>query len=71
VTVVFEVDTSGGTPTGTVTVDDDVDSCTATVAAGQCTMVLTKKGHRNLKATYGGDSTFEAAVSPGEAHKVQ
>jgi len=58
------VDAPGaGTPTGTVTVGDGVDSCTATVAAGQCTITLTTAGTRTLTATYSGDANFAGSAS--------
>lgn len=57
-------------PTGNVIVSDGVDSCTGTVAAGQCTIVLNTTGNRTLKANYLGDSTNAAAVSAGVPHQV-
>jgi Ca2+-binding RTX toxin-like protein len=59
-----------GTPTGNVTVSDGVDSCTGTVAAGQCTITLTTVGSRTLAATYAGDSNFNGSTSAGEPHTV-
>ena len=38
----------GGTPTGSVTVSDGTESCTGTVAAGQCTLAFTTAGTRSL-----------------------
>src|SRR5207247_6139326 len=35
-----------GTPTGTVTVSDGTQSCSATVAAGNCTIALDRKSTR-------------------------
>lgn len=61
---------SAGTPAGNVTVSDGVDSCTATVAAGQCTISLTTSGARTLTATYAGDANFNTSTSAGEAHTV-
>src|SRR6185436_18312636 len=55
VTVQYSVTSLGGTPTGNVTVSDGVDSCTATVAAGQCDITLTTAGAKSLTATYAGD----------------
>src|SRR5204862_2467130 len=52
----------GGTPTGNVTVSDGVDSCTATVAAGGCTIHLATPGARTLTASYAGDSNFNAST---------
>ncbi|HLO33280.1 MAG TPA: Ig-like domain repeat protein [Anaerolineales bacterium] len=59
-----------GTPTGNVTVTDGVDSCTGTVAAGQCSITLTTLGSRTLTATYAGDSNFNGSTSAGESHTV-
>ncbi|MEZ4862432.1 MAG: Ig-like domain repeat protein [Caldilineaceae bacterium] len=73
VTVQFVVQVTApgaGTPTGNVTVSDGVDSCTATVAAGQCTITLSTTGSRTLTATYAGDSNFTGSTSAGEAHTV-
>ena len=60
----------GGTPTGTVTVSDGVNSCMGTVAAGQCTVALTTVGARTLTATYGGSANFNGSTSAGEPHSV-
>ena len=71
VVVRFEVTAvGGGTPTGTVTVSDGPQSCSATVAAGQCTIAFAGAGARSLAATYGGDSDFKASDSSTEAHTV-
>ncbi len=60
-----------GTPTGNVMVTDGVDSCTGTVAAGQCTITLFTVGNRTLTATYQGDANFNASpASSGAAHTV-
>jgi uncharacterized repeat protein (TIGR01451 family) len=58
-----------GTPTGTVTVSDSVDSCNAPVEAGQCTVALTTTGNRTLSATYGGDLNVNGS-SDTESHDV-
>ena len=58
----------GGTPTGNVTVSDGVSSCTGTVAAGSCSVVLTTAGARTLTATYAGDGNFNG--SSGTASHV-
>ena len=60
----------GGTPTGNVTVTDGVNSCTGTVAAGQCTITLTTIGARTLTATYAGDGNFNGSTSAGVPHTV-
>ena len=70
VTVQFSVTAASGTPTGNVTVTDGVDSCTGTVAAGQCSVTLMTLGSRTLTATYPGDSTFAGSTSAGETHTV-
>ena len=62
--------TGAGTPTGDVRVSDGVDGCTATVAAGQCTLALTTVGSRTLTATYDGDSNFNASTSSSSTHTV-
>ncbi len=59
-----------GTPTGNVTVSDGTDSCTGTVAAGQCTITFTSAGPKTLTATYSGDSDFNGSVSATETHTV-
>ena len=58
-----------GSPTGNVTVSDGVATCTATVAAGTCTLTSTTPGAKTLRATYAGDGGF--ATSNGTtAHQV-
>ena len=52
----------GVTPTGNVTVSDGVDSCTATAAAGSCSLALTTAGARTLTATYAGDTNFNGSI---------
>jgi len=59
-----------GTPTGDVTVSDGVDSCSASVAAGSCTLALNTVGTRSLTATYPGDTDFNGS-SDTENHKVE
>jgi hypothetical protein len=73
VTVHFAVSpmAGSGTPTGEVTVSDGAQSCTATVAAGRCTIALTSAGTRTLTAAYAGDGTFRASNSAGASHTVQ
>jgi hypothetical protein len=58
-----------------VTVSDGVDSCTGTVAAGTCNVILTTVGTRTLTATYAGDSNFNGSsgtashtVNPAKAY---
>ena len=59
-----------GTPTGTVTVSDGVDSCVGTVAAGGCAVTLHTVGPRTLTASYAGDGNFTGSTSAGVAHSV-
>ena len=60
-----------GTPTGNVQVSDGVNSCTGTVAAGQCSITLNTEGNRTLTATYQGDTNYNASpASAGEPHVV-
>jgi hypothetical protein len=60
-----------GTPTGNVTVSDGAASCTATVAAGGCSLTSTAAGSKTLTAAYAGDSNFNGGTSPAEPHQVQ
>ncbi|GEM_PF-1984241 len=60
----------GGAPAGNVTVTDGVNSCTGTVAAGQCALTLFTVGSRTLIATYAGDSNFNGSASAGAGHQV-
>lgn len=60
-----------GAPTGNVTVSDGTTSCTATVAAGSCSLAFPSVGARSLTATYAGDSNFNGSAStPATAHTV-
>lgn len=59
-----------GTPTGTVTVSDGVDSCGDSVAAGGCAITLHTVGSRTLTASYAGDGNFIGSTSAGVAHSV-
>jgi subtilisin family serine protease len=67
---VAPVQPQAGTPTGTVTVTDGVDSCTATVAVGGCDITLTTGGARSLTAKYAGDAYFGGSTSAAEPHTV-
>lgn len=67
VTVQYTV--TGAPAAANVTVSDGVDSCTATVLAGQCSITLTTPGARTLTASYDGDATHEQS-SDTEAHTV-
>ncbi len=59
-----------GTPTGTVTVTDGVNSCNASLPAVGCAITLNTVGARSLTATYSGDANYLTSVSPGVAHTV-
>jgi hypothetical protein len=68
-TVTFTVSGSG-TPTGNVTVSDSTDSCTGTVATGNCSLTSTTAGSKTLIATYAGDGNFNGSTSAEESHQV-
>jgi hypothetical protein len=59
-----------GTPTGNVTVTDGVNSCSAAVAVGGCSVILTTLGTRSLVATYAGDTDFAGSTSPAISQLV-
>jgi hypothetical protein len=59
-TVKWSVDTSGGTPTGNVTVSGGSE-CTAPVGDGQCDITSTEAGSKTLKIHYDGDTNFSAS----------
>jgi hypothetical protein len=71
VEVVFEVTSDGGTPSGTVDVSasDGAETCSADVATGRCTIVLTVEGERTLTANFRGSDQFEAS-SGTASHSV-
>ncbi len=74
VTIQFTVTTNppgSFTPTGTVTVTDNLSAatCSASVAAGQCDITLPNAGSHTLTATYAGDSNFTTS-SDTESHTV-
>ncbi len=65
------VDAPGsGTVPGVVTVSDGVDTCTGTIAGGQCTIFLTTAGARTLTAVYGGNADFNGSTSDFVPHTV-
>ena len=71
VAVSFTVTSSGGTPTGNVTVSDGVgDTCTGTVAAGSCSLSFATGGTKTLTASYAGDTNFNASISAGVTQTV-
>ncbi len=59
-----------GTPGGTVTVSDGLDSCIAAVAVGGCDITLSTVGTRPLTATYSGDASFTGSASSVVNHSV-
>lgn len=69
VTVSYTV-TGDGSPAGNVFVTDGEDSCTGTVAAGQCSLSPSTSGARTLLATYDGNDANEGSTSEGEPHLV-
>jgi CSLREA domain-containing protein len=75
VTVTYSVTGAFGNsptaPTGNVTVSDGTDSCTATVAAGQCDITFRTAGSKTITATYVGDTNFNASpASTSASHTV-
>jgi len=70
VMVNFTATSTGGTPTGNVTVSDGTVNCTATVAAGSCSLTFTSAGSKTLTATYAGDANFSSSASAGVSHTV-
>ncbi|MEO8294602.1 MAG: Ig-like domain repeat protein [Gemmatimonadota bacterium] len=70
VSVSYAVTASVGTPTGSVTVTDGVDSCTGSVAAGTCAIALTTPGSRTLTAQYAGDANYNGSTSAGVGQTV-
>ncbi|HEY9286101.1 MAG TPA: Ig-like domain repeat protein, partial [Pyrinomonadaceae bacterium] len=71
VTVTFTVTGTAGTPTGnvTITASGGAETCTASVAAGQCDITLAAAGNRTLTATYSGDATYSGGTDT-EPHAV-
>ncbi|MFQ5340583.1 MAG: Ig-like domain repeat protein [Anaerolineae bacterium] len=62
-------DTTSETIDGNVTVTDGTDSCSASVAAGQCTLTPTTAGPKTLTATYDGNASFNGS-SGATSHQV-
>jgi subtilisin family serine protease len=73
VTVQYSVVPSAGsgTPTGMVTVSAGVDSCSSSVATGQCQIILTSSGSKTLVAVYQGDLNYNGSTSTGVTHMVE
>lgn len=66
---------SGNEPTGTVTVSDGQNSCTATLQTGDsgngsCMTTLGGVGLKSVTATYMGDDRFNGSTSPAIEHQV-
>lgn len=71
VTYAVTADSPGsGTPTGNVTVSDGTNSCTGTVAAGQCVMNFSAIGNYTLTANYQGSANYNSSISSGTPHAV-
>jgi Bacterial Ig-like domain (group 3) len=69
VVVAFQVTSSDGTPSGTVTVTDGSVSCSASAPGGQCSVAPATAGSKTFTARYAGSSNF--APSSGTAdHSV-
>ncbi|MBA3496372.1 MAG: Ig-like domain repeat protein [Gemmatimonadales bacterium] len=70
VRVTFQVQSPGGTPTGSVRVSaDDGTSCIGAVSIGECTLSPTAAGTRTLTAAYSGDTQFEGSAGTA-SHRV-
>ena len=59
-----------GTPSGTVTVSDGTNTCTATLPATSCSLTSLTAGSKTIVATYAGDSNFLTSASAGTPHTV-
>src|SRR5437763_4746778 len=70
IAVTYTVTSTGGTPTGNVTVSAGSDTCTGTVAAGTCSLTPTSAGAKTLTATYAGNTDFAGSSSTGVTHTV-
>ena len=72
VTVQFSVTSGAGTPTGSVTVTDGVDSCSGDLSngAGSCPITLNTPGERTLTATFQPSGSGFAGSSGNAAHQV-
>jgi Big-like domain-containing protein len=70
IAVGFTVTSTGGTPTGNVTVSDGAVSCVAAVSIGTCNLTPTVAGVKTLVATYAGDANFAGSTSTGVSQTV-
>src|SRR5204863_8127195 len=71
-TVAVPVTGSGGSPSGTVSVSDGVDTCPITLngsGAGSCGLASSTAGSKTLTASYAGNATY-AAASGTATHTV-
>jgi hypothetical protein len=72
-TVSFTVTSTGGIPTGNVTVSDGTGvSCVGALAAGggSCDLTSVTAGSKTLTASYAGDLNFASSPSLGVLHEV-
>ncbi|HXI63985.1 MAG TPA: Ig-like domain repeat protein [Gemmatimonadales bacterium] len=60
----------GGTPTGTVTVSNTSENCTASVATGSCSITFASAGPRTITASYAGDGNFASSASSSVSQGV-
>src|SRR5207237_4595330 len=60
-----------GTPTGNVTASDGTQSCSATVAAAQCTIAFATAGPHTITVSYAGDVNFAGSTAAGVTHTVK
>ena len=67
--VAYTITSTGGTPTGNVTVTDGSVSNTCTVGLATCSLTSTTVGTKNVSVTYAGDGNF-AGSSATAAHTV-
>jgi len=69
--VVFtHLDSDGGNPTGSITITDGTESCTATLPDTFCLYQPQTAGTKTLTANYSGDANFEPSTSPEVTHEV-
>jgi PKD repeat protein len=70
-TVTLSVRSGRGTPEGTATVSDGVDSCIIPIVggSGSCSLVLNTVGRRTLTATFQGNASY-ASSSATDTHTV-
>ena len=70
VSVQFQVTSSAGHPTGTVSVSSSGgESCSASVAQGSCGITFSSDGQRTLTASYSGDASVRAEHRYRVAHR--